>query len=132
MIESERQRKMGGSPWPRYEEAALGFRNYWYPAMLSHHLRRRPVALQILGEPVLFTRYQGKCFALEDRCAHRGIPLPGQLRIPRHQHDYCGHGGTIPPPMGMGADDDGPVTMSGKAKERLSMAERKGGSGLYR
>ena len=40
-----RQRKVETSPWPRYDEAALGFRNYWYPAMMSHKLRSRLCAL---------------------------------------------------------------------------------------
>src|SRR5207244_10918599 len=73
--DQDRQRRSRISPWPRYDEAALGFRNYWYPAMISRKLRRRAVALRILGEKLLFIRYQGKSFALEDRCAHRGIPL---------------------------------------------------------
>ena len=30
--------------WPRYNEAVLGFRNYWYPVMFSNRLRRRPNA----------------------------------------------------------------------------------------
>src|SRR6266542_1981766 len=56
--DQERQRRSRTSPWPRYDEAALGFRNYWYPAMMSYKLRRRPVALRILGEKLLFTRQQ--------------------------------------------------------------------------
>ena len=34
--DQDRQRRSRTSPWPRYDEAALGFRNYWYPAMMSH------------------------------------------------------------------------------------------------
>src|SRR5947207_9427015 len=49
-LDQGRVPKTRTSPWPRYDAAALGFRNYWYPAMLSHKLRRRAVALQILGE----------------------------------------------------------------------------------
>ena len=37
------------SPWPRYDEAALGFRNYWYPAMMSHKLARSPGGNTDLG-----------------------------------------------------------------------------------
>lgn len=69
------QAKTKTSPWPRYEEAVLGFRNYWYPAMLSRKLGRRAVPLQILGEKLVFIRHRGKCYALENRCAHRGVPL---------------------------------------------------------
>ena len=63
------------TPWSRYEAAVLGFRNYWYPAMLSRHLRRKPVAVQLLGEKLVFVRSQGQCYALENRCPHRGVPL---------------------------------------------------------
>ena len=83
------------SPWPRYEEAALGFRNYWYPALLSRKVRTRPVPLQILGEKLVFLRHNGKCYALEDRCAHRGVPLsvgrcifPGTLTCRYHGWTY--------------------------------------------
>ena len=63
------------SPWPRYDAAVLGFRNYWYPALASRRVRRKPVSLKVLGERMVFIRYQGSCYALEDRCAHRGVPL---------------------------------------------------------
>ncbi|TMA11157.1 MAG: aromatic ring-hydroxylating dioxygenase subunit alpha, partial [Deltaproteobacteria bacterium] len=49
------------SPWPRYEEAALGFRNYWYPAMMSWRLGRKPVSVIILGERLLLIRHEGRC-----------------------------------------------------------------------
>ncbi len=137
MIEPQRQRKIGSSPWPRYEEAALGFRDYWYPALLSHHLRRRPVALQILGEPVLFTRYQGKCFALEDRCAHRGIPLSqGRCEFPGTNTITCRyHGWTYNAADGVcvAALTDGPDSpIVGKAKVKTyPLAERKGLIWIY-
>jgi phenylpropionate dioxygenase-like ring-hydroxylating dioxygenase large terminal subunit len=67
--------------WPRYNEAVLGFRNYWYPVMFSHSLRRKPKAVTICGEKIaLFRgprngRDRGQVYALNDRCPHRGIPL---------------------------------------------------------
>src|SRR5262249_5265028 len=86
----DRQRGSRTSPWPRYDEAALGFRNYWYPAMMSRKLRSRPVPVTILGEKLLFIRHQGKCFALEDRCAHRGMPLAiGRGGVPRTHPATC-------------------------------------------
>jgi phenylpropionate dioxygenase-like ring-hydroxylating dioxygenase large terminal subunit len=83
------------SPWSRYEEAALGFRNYWYPAMLSRQLGHKPVAVQILGEKIAFVRSHGKCYALENRCPHRGVPLslgtcefPGTSTITCRYHGW--------------------------------------------
>ncbi len=83
------KRRSRTSPWPRYDEAALGFRNYWYPAMMSHKLRGRPVALQILGEKLLFVRYQGKLFcAGGPLCSSRHPTFCGPMRIPRHQYHH--------------------------------------------
>jgi len=53
----------------------LGFTNYWYPVLFSSKLKRKPVAMRLLGEPVLFFRYEGKAYALRDQCPHRGAPL---------------------------------------------------------
>ena len=61
--------------WPRYNAAVVGFRNYWYPVMLSRKLRRRPVSVVLLGERIMFIRDGGKAYALHDRCVHRGVPL---------------------------------------------------------
>ena len=130
--DQDRQRKSRTSPWPRYDEAALGFRNYWYPAMMSHKLRGRPVAIQILGEKLLFVRYQGKCFALEDRCAHRGIPLSvGRCEFPGTNTITCRyHGWTFDVANGncVAALTDGPDSpIVGKAKVKTYPAdERKG------
>jgi len=61
--------------WPLYDSADLGFRNYWYPAMFSRGLKKKPIKVKLLGDDLLFVRQGGKVFALEDRCAHRGVPL---------------------------------------------------------
>lgn len=63
------------SPWPRYEAAELGLTKYWYPVLSSRSLRRKPIAVQLLGEKVVLIRDQGRVYALADRCAHRGTPL---------------------------------------------------------
>jgi phenylpropionate dioxygenase-like ring-hydroxylating dioxygenase large terminal subunit len=120
------------SPWPRYDEAVLGFRNYWYPAMLSGKLRRRPVALQILGEKLVFFRQQGKCYALEDRCAHRGVPLSkGRCEFSGTATISCPyHGWTYDITSGIcvGAITDGPDSpLKGKVRvAAYPVAERKG------
>ncbi len=62
--------------WPTYDAATLGFRGYWYPVAWSAALGRKPVALTLLGEPVMLVRDQhGNARALHNRCPHRGVPL---------------------------------------------------------
>jgi phenylpropionate dioxygenase-like ring-hydroxylating dioxygenase large terminal subunit len=131
-VDQDGQHRSRTSPWPRYDEAALGFRNYWYPAMMSYKLRRRPVALQILGEKLLFLRYQGECFALEDRCAHRGMPLSiGRCEFPGTKTITCRyHGWTYDVASGacVAALTDGPDSpIVGKARVKTyPIEERKG------
>jgi carbazole 1,9a-dioxygenase terminal dioxygenase component len=63
-------------PWQPYLEAALGFRNHWYPAFFSHELEEGAVrAERLLGEPLFFKRVNGQVYAVEDRCLHRGAPF---------------------------------------------------------
>ncbi|MGH8598459.1 MAG: Rieske 2Fe-2S domain-containing protein, partial [Gammaproteobacteria bacterium] len=57
-----------------YEDAILGFRNHWYPALLGEEIAEnqlKPVTL--LGENVLFKRIDGKVYAVRDECLHRGF-----------------------------------------------------------
>ena len=131
-VDQNRERQSRTSPWPRYDEAALGFRNYWYPAMLSRKLGRRPVALKILGENLLFVRYHGQCFALEDRCAHRGIPLSvGRCEFPGTNTITCRyHGWTFDIANGMcvAALTDGPDSpIVGKAKVKTYPVDERQG-----
>src|SRR2546428_8523978 len=62
-------------PWRRYEEAALGFKNYWYPATWSRKVGSKPLVLKVLGRPLMFYRANGRAYAFLDQCPHRGIPL---------------------------------------------------------
>ena len=63
-------------PWRPYLEASLGFRNHWYPALFSNQLAEGEcIGQEILGERILFKRIDGKVYAIEDRCAHRGVQL---------------------------------------------------------
>jgi len=51
-------------------------RNYWYVAGYDHEVSRNPLRRIILGEPIVLYRLQdGTPVALEDRCAHRHLPL---------------------------------------------------------
>lgn len=63
------------SPWAHYEALASGLRNYWYPVFKSRQLRRKPIAVKLFGENVVFVRDQGRAYALADHCPHRGTPL---------------------------------------------------------
>ena len=120
------------SPWPRYDAAVLGFRNYWYPALASRRVRRKPVSLKVLGERLVFIRYQSRCYALEDRCAHRGVPLSvGRCEFPGTKTISCRyHGWTYDVTNGLciGAMTDGPDSpLVGKARVRsYPVEERKG------
>jgi phenylpropionate dioxygenase-like ring-hydroxylating dioxygenase large terminal subunit len=51
--------------------------NYWYPIAWSTEVRRgKSFAAHFAGEPIVVVRpEQGDVFALEDRCAHRQVPL---------------------------------------------------------
>lgn len=51
---------------------------YWYPVCRSGELGKRPIARQLLGQPLVVFRRKGRGgepAALLDRCAHRNIPL---------------------------------------------------------
>ena len=51
-------------------------RNTWYVAAWDHEVTRGPTGYIFLNEPVvLFRKEDGKPVALEDRCAHRRLPL---------------------------------------------------------
>jgi phenylpropionate dioxygenase-like ring-hydroxylating dioxygenase large terminal subunit len=54
----------------------LGYREYWYPALLARKVGRRPVKLVMLGDELVFFRGKGgRIAALRDRCPHRGAVL---------------------------------------------------------
>lgn len=51
--------------------------NFWYPIARAKDLKRgKPLAATFAGDPIVLVRPDsGDVFALEDRCAHRQIPL---------------------------------------------------------
>lgn len=51
--------------------------DYWYPVARAKALKRgKTLATRFAGEPVVLVRTErGDVFALEDRCAHRQVPL---------------------------------------------------------
>ena len=51
-------------------------RNAWYVAALADEIGRAPLSRKLLGVPVvLYRTLDGTAVALEDRCAHRSMPL---------------------------------------------------------
>lgn len=59
-----------------YVAAKYGFRNHWYPALLSDEVAEEQVVpAQICGEKIIFKRIDGKVFAMKDQCVHKGVPL---------------------------------------------------------
>ena len=61
--------------WEKYSAANEGLHEYWYPAIESRKLGRKPTAVRLLGRDLVLVRHEGKPYALEDRCPHRHIPL---------------------------------------------------------
>ncbi|HEX9880816.1 MAG TPA: Rieske 2Fe-2S domain-containing protein, partial [Candidatus Binatia bacterium] len=93
---------IGNSKGSRYEAAELGFRHYWYPALLSRQLGKKPKSIMLLGEHLVFVRANNRAYALLDRCAHRGMPLSegkcwneGQITCPYHGWTYNLHDGEL-------------------------------------
>src|SRR6266699_5997186 len=50
------QGRLDWSTWPRYEAAALGFREYWYPLAWARQVGRRPIRATLLGEELVLDR----------------------------------------------------------------------------
>jgi carbazole 1,9a-dioxygenase terminal dioxygenase component len=63
-----------------YVAAKFGFRNHWYPVLLSEEVAEgRPVAAQVCGEKILFNRIDGAVRAIKDQCLHRGVQLSRKI-----------------------------------------------------
>ncbi len=67
--------------------------DFWYPVARSKNLRRnKTLGVQFAGEPIVLARGEdGICFALEDRCAHRQVPLHHGVVCPKGLR--CGYHG---------------------------------------
>ena len=55
--------------------------DHWYPVAWSHELKAgKALAVRFAGDPIALVRTKaGGVFALEDRCAHRQVPLSAGL-----------------------------------------------------
>jgi phenylpropionate dioxygenase-like ring-hydroxylating dioxygenase large terminal subunit len=86
--------------------------NFWYPLALAKDLvRGKSLAVTFAGDPIVLVRTkQGTVYALEDRCAHRQVPLSrgvvvGEcLRCSYHAWTYDEQGNCKVPNLPRGAD----------------------------
>ena len=130
------QQRNGGSkyePTP-YEAAVLGFRNYWYPVFTSGEVTERARAITLLGDDLFFVRRQGKVYALNNECAHRGTRFTHPLGIYYFKGTStitCGyHGWTYDVTNGMcvAVPTEGPTSqVPGKVRLRTYPVEERGG-----
>ena len=67
--------------------------DFWYPVARSSELKKgRMLAVTFAGEPIVIVRGEaGTVFALEDRCAHRQMPL--HLGVVRGDQLQCAYHG---------------------------------------
>ena len=95
-------RERSTDPYEKHGVPALGFRNYWYPALKSRSLGGKPRRVTMLGEHIALFRESGRIFALADRCGHRGarlsrgrceFPDSGTITCPYHGFTYDGRTG---------------------------------------
>lgn len=62
--------------WPRYDDAASGLRNYWYPVRWATEVTDKPQEVLLCGVKIVLVRDSaGKAHALNNRCPHRGVRL---------------------------------------------------------
>jgi len=86
----------GWEAWPKYEAAAAGLPNFWYPVAWASEIRGKPVPLRVCGRDIVLIRSpEGAVRALQDRCPHRGVKLsqgsvqfPGTISCPYHGWTY--------------------------------------------
>jgi phenylpropionate dioxygenase-like ring-hydroxylating dioxygenase large terminal subunit len=108
--------------WPRYEAADSGFRNYWYPVIESRRLGKKPLPIKLVGEKIALVRDNGKVYAINDRCPHRGVPLSAGRRECAGTISCIYHGWTYDLATGdlVAALTDGPDSpICGKATVRI-------------
>ena len=117
-----------------YEAAVLGFRNYWYPVFTSSQVNEKAKAMTLLGDDLFFVRRQGKVYALNNECPHRGTrfthPL-GKYYFKGTPTITCGyHGWTFDVTNGMcvAVPTEGPTSqVPGKVRLRTYPVEERAG-----
>ena len=70
----------------------LGYREYWYPAVEDKRVGRKPVALRLLGDQIVFFRdTENQVVAVADACPHRGAFLSGGIGQGRGNNEFKGY-----------------------------------------
>src|SRR5512134_3193737 len=69
--------------------------DFWYPLLRARKLKPgKAMGVTFAGEPIVLVRTaSGQAFALEDRCAHRQVPLSAGV-VEGEQIKCCYHGWT--------------------------------------
>lgn len=119
--------------YPIYDSASLGFREYWYPVMFSKELKEeKSVGLTLLGKKIALIRTDGKAYTIENRCAHRGVPMDGGFcdfagtwSCPYHGWVYELKSGKVVAALTDGPDSS--VAKSGKIRIRTYPTEERAG-----
>jgi len=89
----------------------------WYVAAFSWELQEKPLARTLLNLPLVLFRTNGAATALEDRCAHRHLPLScGTLELDGIR---CGYHGLLFGPDGMCRDIPGQTHIPQQARVRM-------------
>lgn len=120
-----------GARWARYEAAASGLPEYWYPVLSADSLRsQKRIALKFMNLELVFFAEGDRFYALADRCPHRGVPLSlGSREFPKSiSCEY--HGWTFSLESGelVAALTDGPDSpVLGKARVRTFPVEERAG-----
>ena len=69
----------------------MGYREYWYPGVEEKDIQRKPVAMRICGDQVVFFRDENnKVVALNDACPHRGAYLSGGISSGKGNNEFKG------------------------------------------
>jgi hypothetical protein len=65
--------------------------DYWYPLARSRDLKKgKMLGVSFAGDPIVLVRTEsGRVYALEDRCAHRQVPL--HCGVVHGEHLQCGY-----------------------------------------
>jgi phenylpropionate dioxygenase-like ring-hydroxylating dioxygenase large terminal subunit len=112
----------------------LALPDAWLVATTSGALRARPLAVEVLGRPlVLFRGKTGAPVALTDRCPHRNAPLSlgavrgGELACAYHGWRFDDAGACV----GVPGLVDGPVSLRSRCAERWATREAQGYVWVY-
>lgn len=103
--------------------------NFWYPVAASTEVKQnKPYSAAFAGDPiVLFRGKAGKVFALEDRCAHRQVPLSNgvidgdNLRCGYHGWAFDQTGHCISMPYDKGSVDGARGVRAYPCRERYGL-----------